>query len=267
MGFIRLQSVMPHVPSSSDNSSFSDSDNNTDDSESSSSEREPSADSDDDAETPASQSVLAMPSPPVYSRFNPGEGDRVVFTLPTQEIVTYATRCFTQFVSDQKIKETVSDESPVPTGVPSVEVPRVDDYISDIFASRKQDYGKYSDDSWMKERGHVLDIMGPLSNMWATLDTVHMNDESGEELDLYDLLDLIEKCITFVGQAHISMLYFRKRDILYKMTHDMKKAKQSLKKHDMTQMKSYSKLFGKAFYNQLMNSAKVRKASKEIISQ
>ena len=69
--------------------------------------------------------------------------------------------------------------TPVPSRVPGLKVPVVDDYISEIFQSRKQHYVKSTD---------------------------------------------IEKVITLVGQAHISVSYHRRHNILSRMTKDNKKA-------------------------------------------
>ena len=171
-----------------------------------------SSESEEEVTTPA-----PAPSKPAkgkctetYTRFDPGEGDSKTFTLPSQEMIDYASRKFTTFVSDRKIKETIMDEYPVPTGVPGVEVPRVDDYIPDIFASRKQDWGKYSDETFTKIQSGVTDIMGPLAKVWSILDTVRMDDDSAEELDLYELLDLVENTITFdwsITQTKTSIMY------------------------------------------------------------
>ena len=76
-----------------------------------------------------------------YKRFDPGEGDKTVFSL-NDEMTQFASRCFTRFVSDKQIKETITEDYPVPTGVAGVEVPKVDEYICDIFTAKKQDYGR-----------------------------------------------------------------------------------------------------------------------------
>ena len=63
-----------------------------------------------------------------YVRFDPGEDSKTVFSLPTDDMVRYASQRFTQFVTDKKTKELILDEFPVPAEVPGVQVPKVDEY-------------------------------------------------------------------------------------------------------------------------------------------
>ena len=246
----------------------------------SSGEEESDADSDSDSSSSSEGEVVVKQPPrkegtvkPVYSRFNPGVGDELVFHLPNAEMVGYATDRFTLFVTDRKLKESILDEYPVPKGVPGLEVPVVDDYIVDIFATRKYDYGKQADECWTKVQHRIVDIMGPLGKLWATLDGARqdgdpsVDSEPVPELDLFECLEMVEKCITLVGQSHITVSFFRRQNILNRLTQDPKKAKQLLKQYDVTEAKSYNKLFGKHYYKKLHKSAKVKKVSKEISSQ
>ena len=254
----------PQVSSSDHEEESDDSPDPGSDSEAGS-DKENSSDSSDGSDDvpPPKPSTSAAPQ---YSRFDPGAGDDVVFHLPNDDMVAYVNQMFTSYVPDKKLKETICESCPVPQGVPALQNPRVDDYIPDIFNARKQDYGRYADENWMKVGSRILDIMGPLSKVWTILDSARV-DQDSSELDLYDCLDLVEKCITLVGSSHQTVLHFRKQGILFKMTKDMRKAKQLLKLHDPALNKSKDKLFGKAFYKQLNKSAKVRKASKEISNQ
>ena len=80
-------------------------------------------------------------------------------------------------------------------------------------------------------------------------------------------MELVEKTIAMLGQANVSLLHFRKQNILYKLTHDPKKASTLLKRHNISDMKNFDMLFGKSFYKTLKKSAKSSKISREISSQ
>ena len=201
-----------------------------------------------------------------YCRFDPGEGDKHTFTL-NEDMTAYVTKMFTTFVADRKIKETITEEYPIPSGIPGLEVPKVDEYISDIFAAEKTDYGRSIDENWCKVQHRVLDVMGPISKLWSIMETVRTGDEDTEELDLFECLDIVEKAITLLGQAHIALPFYRKQNIVYKMTRDKKKTRTLLKQLDTSTLKSFEFLFGKQFYKKLHKSARVRKQSKEISSQ
>ena len=248
-------------PSSSDSSS--DSDILSDDSSDSE-----SSDNDEVRVVPPKKINIPVGRPPVqaYSRFDPGEGDHVSFHLPYPDMINYATKSFTRFVRDKKIKETILEDHPVPSDVPGVEVPTVDEYVTDIFANKKHDYGKFTDDTYMKLQTRVVDIMGPLSQLWSIFEKARLENEE-PDIDLFECLDLIEKVITLTGQVNCTLLHDRRLSIMYKLTRSATKAKQLLKHLDISTLPSHDKLFGKAFYRRLVKSSKVRKQSKEISSQ
>ena len=200
-----------------------------------------------------------------YSRFDPGVGEVEEFHLPNQGMIDYVAQRFSSFVSEKKVKETITDDYPTPSGVPALNVPKVDDYVSDIFLARKSDYGKHVDENWCRAQSRITDIMGPLSKLWAMLENVREDDTV--DFELFDGLDLVEKIITLVGLTHQTVSYYRRQNITFKWTKDMKKAKSLLKQRDTALAKDNDKLFGKAFYRKLVKSAKIRKETRNISSQ
>ena len=226
--------------------------------------------SDDDDEWEDEVPVKAVPvykdQSSRYARFDPGEGDSKTFELPNEEMVKYLTRMFSNFVSDKKLKESIMDDYPVPKKVPGLSVPKMDDYVAELFYSRKQDFGKYQDENWSKAQNRITDVMGPLTKLWVDLDAVRTG-ESGEILDLFECLNMVEKAITLVGQAFVTCSFFRRMGVLSKLTKDFKKAKLLLKQLDEFLGKEPDKLFGKPVYKKLVKLATIRKESKEISAQ
>ena len=85
---------------SSESESSSDNENSSDDDRDSSDEVE--SDLPDDVfvnprEAPAPAARAAQPA---YTRFDPGVGDSVIFKLPTQEMNSYASKLFTEYVPE-----------------------------------------------------------------------------------------------------------------------------------------------------------------------
>ena len=231
--------------SSSEDSDFADAEENRDSNDSSDNSSEEEEETSEVA-TPRLVPIVKGQSTD-YTRFDPGEGSSKTFSLPTQEMIDYTSKRFTSYVSDKRLKEQITDEYPVPTGVPGLLVPKMDDYIPELFLSRKQDYGKYSDENWCKVQARLTDVMGPLSRIWTQLDAVRTG-ETGEVLDLFECLTLIEKAIALLGQAHVSVSHFRRQDVVGKFTRDYKK------RQDVTetiQRLSWSG-FGKAFRQTLL---------------
>ena len=85
-------------------------------------------------------------------------------------MVKYITKLFTEYVNDKRLNESIVEEFPVHDNIPALKVPKVDDFIADIFAARKQDYGRAVDENWAKVQARVLDIMGALGKMWVSLE-------------------------------------------------------------------------------------------------
>ena len=255
----------PSPSTCSPSSSSSNSDKSEPDSEDSSSD----SDSDEEGEAvqPPPKKPRLKASTSTYVRFNPGVGDKPTFTLPTADMVEYASHLFTTYVTDKQLKDTILSEYPVPSGVPGMKVPKMDDYISELFSAKKQDFGRTVDDNWSKMQSRVLDTMGPLGKLWAVMDTVRLDETGEDEIDLYECLELVEKDITLVGQAFVTGNYFRRQNVLFRFTKDPKKTKALLKQHDELLDKTHGMLFGKSFYKRLSKSAKIRKQTKEISNQ
>ena len=264
----RVEARAPPSPPAKTDSSENASEDEGDSSDSDDSDKSKSdSDSDSEEETTVTVSQTASGDTPVYNRFDPSDGDQVVFKFPNDDMNKYVTKMFTSFISDRRLKESITDDFPVPQGVPGLEVPTIDDYVQDIFIARKQEYGKTVDDIWCKTQNRVLDVMGPLGKLWTVLDTARLVEEDSRELDLFDCLEMVEKAITLLGQANTTINHNRRQNVLFKMTKDSKKAKMLLKQHDVSDMKSHSALFGKSYYKKLQKSAKIKKATKEISSQ
>ncbi|MCG7869238.1 MAG: hypothetical protein JAY74_23060 [Candidatus Thiodiazotropha taylori] len=108
--------------------------------------------------------------------------------------------------------------------------------------------------------------MGPISKIWVDLDDIRAGRTTGENLDPFDWLNVIEKSITLLGQAFSTTTYHRRMNVLYNLTKDVKRAKRLLKTNAEDLSKG-DKLFGKRFYKALSKASKIRKKSKEISRQ
>ena len=127
------------------------------------------------------------------------------------------------YLKEKAIQESVLDSNPLPQ-VRCLNTPKVDDYLGEIFDSLNKSYGKGSDSTPSKTQALISNVMGPLGKLWLNLEEVRTG-KSTEELDLFESLSLVEKSVTLLGLANVSLTYAHRLCILGRLTGDAKKEK------------------------------------------
>ena len=189
------------------------------------------------------------------------EDDVVAKIELSKELVQYVNKKFVKFIPDKVIQENILDTFPIPSNLP-VKAPRINDYVGEIFSSSGKSYRKSYDSNFAQIQSRMGSILGPLSKLWSEPDTVEKSGND-EDLDLFAMLDLVEKTITLVGQAFVVSTYHRRMNILYNLTKDVKKAKRLIHCNEDNLERSWAdnKLFCKKFYKALLKAATIRKSS------
>ena len=196
-----------------------------------------------------------------YVRFEVQDDSNRKRPLP-EDMSAYLTKTFTSFIPDKLLKENILDKYPVPS-TSAVQAPKLDNYVPEIFNTTKSSYGKSYDTNLHQIQSRIGAVMGPISKIWVDLDNIRMGRSTGEDLDLVDWLNVVEKSITLLGQAFSTTTYHRRMNVLYNLTKDVKEAKNLLKTNSEGLSKG-DNLFGKRFYKALSKASKIRKKSKEI---
>lgn len=196
-----------------------------------------------------------------YRCFDTGAQARTKLEL-TNDMHKYLNEKFKIYVKDKAIQESVLDSNPVPDAE-SLKILKVDGYLNKIFKTLSKSYARECDGTLSKTQARIYNVMGPLGKLWLNLEKIR-TDDSTDELDLFDCLKLVEKSVTLLGQANVSLTYARRLSILVRLTGDMKKAKKLLSKHESSLSSSHKNLFGKRFYKALSKATKIRKSTKDI---
>ncbi|XP_046552865.1 uncharacterized protein LOC124262422 [Haliotis rubra] len=171
-------------------------------------------------------------------------------------------RNFSVFCQDSKLEENILEDLPVPSEE-CLQTPSLDPYLDDLFEAKGKSFEKKFDQSLQFIQKRILNSMGPLCHLWHNLDKIRRG-ESPADLDIFELLELVEKTTCLIGQANVSMNYNRRLNILAKLSKDVKKAKRLILKHDTALSEAKGRLFGDAFYDVMLKEVK-RKTKAKLI--
>ncbi|XP_048259405.1 uncharacterized protein LOC125384396 [Haliotis rufescens] len=170
---------------------------------------------------------------------------------------------FSTFKKDNVLNENILDDHPIPDEH-CLTAPQLDGYLDDLFEARDRSFEKKTDFSLQFIQKRMLNVMDPLSHLWGNLDKIR-HREASPDLDIYELLDIVEKSVCLVGQANLSINFHRRLSILSKLVKDPKKAKKLLYKYEGTFADAKGKLFGDPFYNTLLAEVKRKQKARDIL--
>ena len=120
----------------------------------------------------------------------------------------------------------------------------------------------------MSVQDKVLDIMGPLSKLWVMVEQVDSGNGSFSTVEMYTVLELLEKKVLLIGQCNNTITYERRKNVLLGITGTsssqvallLKEKAEFLRKHDQA-------FFGKDFRDNLTESLKAKKQSIKAIAE
>ena len=256
----RYESVSSESSESSDSSA---SDDSSEDSSSDESDTSSSSDS-EEGENGIPSRARSENTDEDYVRFEVEVSSDRKLILP-DDMSDYLTKKFSTFIPDKVLNEKIMGKFPIPS-TSAVQTPDLDDYVPESFDATGSSYGKAFDSNLHQIQNRIGAVMGPISKLWVDLDEIRSGRSSGENLDPFEWLNVIEQSITLLGQAFSTTTYHRRMNVQYNLTKDVKKAKKLLKSNDANLSKG-EKLFGKRFYKSLAKASKIRKKSKEISRQ
>ena len=92
----------------------------------------------------------------------------------------------------------------------------MDDFLKQIIEEKQK--GKVLDKLLRKLQEKTLNIMGPMSRLWHTLENASNSEEQKVELSIDDFRVIIEQSITLTGQLFNSLTYQRRLNVLQSIT-------------------------------------------------
>ena len=205
-----------------------------------------------------------------YTRFNPTRRKPNNKVHLSDDMMNFVEEQFTNFVPETTLQETILDSAPVPD-MDVLNVPVTDTFVESLIENRRKSQEKGAEKGLTNIHNRLLMTMGPLSQLWQTLESLKAQASTSDmgqidDLDVHQLLDLVEKSICCVGQTHVAMNFHRRLGVMAKLTKDVKKGKQILKKHAPTLRQAGTKLFGEGFKKELKKLGKERREATDVLS-
>ena len=116
----------------------------------------------------------------------------------------------------------------------------------------------------MKKSKENVDVMGPLCQQWESLETANKEQESSVSIN--DLIKIVTQSIILVGRTNIALSYHRRLSALVGVMKSNIQAKPLLKNKSELLQKENKDLFGKEFREQISETVKAYKQSKELLA-
>ena len=139
---------------------------------------------------------------------------------------------FSQWLGDPAVKDAILDSNPRPKMGP--QALKLDNDILDLLPHGAQAPTKQTDFSLKRIQNKILDIMGPLGKLWATLEQAQESDDM--ECDLEALLTLVQQAVLMTGQTNVLVNHNRRLIVLSRFFRDNKKAGEVLGQNEATNL-------------------------------
>ena len=174
---------------------------------------------------------------------------------------SYLSKQFGKLHSDKTLKKQILRDYPVPTHK-VLQTHVLDPEILSLLDANAQNRARITDSSLKRMQEKMVHVFGPLATLWAHLEA---SVDGSEELpDPQDMLDLLEKVIVLLGQAHTVGTYERRLSVLAKFYKNADRARDILGQNKKILRKQRGKLFGPDFYDQLYAKTKRNLKSEKI---
>ena len=108
--------------------------------------------------------------------------------------------------------------------------------------------------------------MGPLSKVWATVESAKNSQDKQVEVFLGYMLRYLDQTVVSLGQAYHNISYTMRFHVLKQITGDPRKIKKVLKEKRETFESENQYLFGEKFETDLVKTAKSKQKSREVLT-
>ena len=135
--------------------------------------------------------------------------------------------------------------------------------MAQLLKDKRQKILLQQDSIYEKVQSKNMDVMGPLCNLWESLETT--NKEQDSSVSINDLIKFVTQSIILVGQTNIALSYHRRLFALDGVMKSTIKAKSMLKNKSKLLQKENKNIFGEAFREQISKTVKAHKQWKELL--
>ena len=120
---------------------------------------------------------------------------------------TYANDNFETYIKDIDLKKAVLLEHPVPNNLDLVK--KLDSFVHDIVKDKRKQTDIDWDNALEKIQHKTINVMGPLSRPWTTVEDAQNSKQSQVSVSLENLKEHVEKTILLLGEASNYISYQR----------------------------------------------------------
>ena len=121
-----------------------------------------------------------------------------------------------QFIPEKDVQEQILDIHPVPTNINKP--PELDPVLETMLKSRYKNECIKEDDNLKRTQVKIRDALGPLSKVWSLMEDLIHNNEVKRFMDTQEVGEAIEQTNLLLGQAQVSLLYYRRMNILTELS-------------------------------------------------
>ena len=136
----------------------------------------------------------------------------------SQDMASYANDNSEKYMPEKDVKEAILIKTPRPENLDPVK--KLDDYLQELLKQKKRPQDIAIEYTFEKVQDKVLDIMGPLSKLWAMVEQVNLGSASGisSTVEMNIVLELSEKTVFLIGQCNNTITYERRKNVLLGVT-------------------------------------------------
>ena len=175
----------------------------------------------------------------------------------------YSNSHFNQHKQERDLKASILTENSVPSNI--TEVKKLDNFMFHLLKENNQTSVCTLDTTLVKIQKKNTDVMGPLSKLWHALESATTAPDDEVDLTIEDLLNLVRQTALLVGQTNNTISYHSRLSALVGAMKSFSQAKSMIKDKSKLLENSGKELFGKDFREQITDTVKAQKQSKEFL--
>ena len=101
----------------------------------------------------------------------------------------------------------------------------MDDFMRELLLEKRNHFEITSDTNSVKLQQRLLDAMGPLSKVWATVECAKNSQDKQVEVSLGYMLRYLDQTVVLLGQTYHNISYTLRFHVLKQITGDPRKTK------------------------------------------
>ena len=193
------------------------------------------------------------------------EEEEYKWSLP-QDMASYTNDDSEKYITEKDVKEAILIKTPRPENLDPVR--KLDDYLQELLKQKKRPQDIAIDNTLEKVQDKNLNIMGPQPKLWVMVEQVNSGSGSSNTVEMYTVLELLEKTVPLIGQCNNTIKYERRKNVLLGVTGTSSSQVASMLKEKVAFLQKHNQaLFGKDFRDHLTESLKAKKQSIEAIAE